>query len=174
MNLKKVIILLAVLTTFICNVSAANISILINQQNIVENGTEQDKVFDTSRVIESALLDALYNYGHIVSNEPIVVGSKWETSNREALFAAQDGFVDYYVLVTLNYDVSDSTNPNAVIVDNIDSIVATITNIWTNKVVDQLTIKNITQTNNETEMSSISRVIISLGKEINSKVRSKR
>ena len=103
--------------TFALSLSqAANISILVNQQNAIEEGTEQSGIYETTQVIENLILDSLFNYGHIVSNEPIVVCSKWEEANINAIFSAAEGYVDYYVVVTIEYDVSQSINPTVVII----------------------------------------------------------
>ena len=174
MNKRKFLVIF-IMFTFALSLSwAANISILVNQQNAIEEGTEQSGIYETTQVIENLILDSLFNYGHIVSNEPIVVGSKWEESNRNAIFAAVEGYVDYYVLVTIEYDVSQSTNPTGVIIENIDSITATVTNIWTNKVIEQLKITDLKSKGNETQLNNLSRIVSSLTNDINTSVRNKR
>lgn len=117
--MKKLVKLLSIFIIFFCsanNMFGLNVSILVVQNN----GT--DKISEASKVFENQVLNYMFDNGHIVSNEPISLFENYETDSIKGFDAAVDGFVDFYVEIIIDYNMDDSSNPEAVILSNIRSV----------------------------------------------------
>ena len=117
--MKKLVKLLGIFIIFFCfanNMFGLNVSILVVQNN----GT--DKISEASKVFENQVLNYMFDNGHIVSNEPISLFENYDTDSIRGFDAAVDGFVDFYVEIIIDYDMDDSSNPEAVILSNIRSV----------------------------------------------------
>lgn len=117
--MKKLVKLLSIFIIFFCsanNMFGLNVSILVVQNN----GT--DKISEASKVFENQVLNYMFDNGHIVSNEPISLFENYEIDSIKGFDAAVDGFVDFYVEIIIDYDMDDSSNPEAVILSNIKSV----------------------------------------------------
>lgn len=117
--MKKLVKLLSIFIIFFCfanNMFGLNVSILVVQNN----GT--DKISEASKVFENQVLNYMFDNGHIVSNEPISLFENYEIDSIKGFDAAVDGFVDFYVEIIIDYNMDDSSNPEAVILSNIRSV----------------------------------------------------
>ncbi|HIW36052.1 MAG TPA: hypothetical protein IAA30_03625 [Candidatus Treponema faecavium] len=99
-------------------VCAASASVQIIQN---EQGTAV--IRDATYVFEDAVMNFCFEQGMIISNTPAVLAQDNVSAiNAQAMSSAQSGRLEYYISVVLNYDTSDSTNPDAVRLSNIDSV----------------------------------------------------
>ncbi|GHV16706.1 hypothetical protein FACS189493_3030 [Spirochaetia bacterium] len=106
-----IVVCIAVFTSL--PVSAHTISVMV-----VETGLRgPSPITQASKYWESGFMDALFNAGHIVSNEPIVrITPKPEGERPQeiqtAFDAAVEGQADYFILILLDYqELTDPRSP---------------------------------------------------------------
>lgn len=90
---------------------------------IVQRNTGGETIFDTSYVVEQAIMDYFFDRGTIVSNNAVIVSNnddaKEKTQLRRSFAEAQEGSMNVFIKLFLNYALEDSTNPTAVLLSNI-------------------------------------------------------
>lgn len=126
-NIRYIFILIILLLSMI-NLYGMNVSFLIIQKNGLE------KVSESSRVFENQIMNTLFDCGHIVTNEPISLFENYETATINGFNAAVDGFMDYFIEIEVDYDLSKSKNPEAVLLENVKSVEYRIKNVLTGTV----------------------------------------
>ena len=117
--MKRTRFYLMILSFLLLNVISLyglNVSILIFQKDGI------DKVSESSRVFENQIMNTLFDYGHIVTNETISLYENYDMASVNGFNAAVDGFMDYFVEIKLEYDISQSKNPEAVSLENLKSV----------------------------------------------------
>ncbi len=106
---------------------------------VVQKNTPGDEVFDSSYVVEQAILDYFYDRGMIVSNGAVLVSKNDvaadKTEIRRSMIEAKIGSMDLFVKLELNYSVLDSANPTAVLLSNIKGADMEIVSLSQNKVI---------------------------------------
>lgn len=92
---------------------------------IIQNNPGQDKVWATSYLFEQNITDYFFDAGDIVSSSPIWI-SDTDEKNRGALKSSlaenRDGGMEVLIRVELFYNTSDSSNPEAFMLDNIKNV----------------------------------------------------
>ena len=90
---------------------------------IVQRNTGGETIFDTSYVVEQAIMDYFFDRGAIVSNNSVIVSNNDDTKEKTQLHRsfveAQEGCMNLFIKLFLNYALEDSTNPSAVLLSNI-------------------------------------------------------
>ncbi len=90
---------------------------------IVQRNTGGETIFDTSYVVEQAIMDYFFDRGTIVSNNSVIVSdndaAKEKTRLHRSFVEAQEGSMNLFIKLFLNYALEDSTNPSAVLLSNI-------------------------------------------------------
>lgn len=125
----KFISILLCLFTLAVNLYGLNINILILQ----DDGTE--KISEASRVFENQILNLIFDYGHIVTNEPISLYENCDTAINTGFNAAIDGYMDYFVTIKVEYNRENSSNPDGVLLSNIKSVNYEIKRVKDSKVI---------------------------------------
>ena len=120
----KFFIMIILLLGVVFSVYGRNISVLIIQKDGLE------KVSEASKVFENQIMNTLFDYGHIVTNETISLYENYEMASVNGFNAAVDGFMDYFIEVILEYDISKSNNPEAIAIENIRSVEYTIKSVY--------------------------------------------
>lgn len=116
--IKNIIFILIVSLCSFANAKSFSLQI------IQKNGSE-NIVYETSYVIEQAILDYFFENMYIVSNNPIIIQKKGQdiTNDLQKAFdAAQEGLLDYLIETEIFYNISDSTNPESANLQNIDKV----------------------------------------------------
>lgn len=119
------LIIVMILLLNVINAYGMNVSILILQKDGAE------KISESSRVFENHILNTLFDNGHIVSNEPISLYKDYEMAVYNGFNSAVEGFMDYFVEITLEYDLTKSKNPDGVSLENIKNVQYTIKKVST-------------------------------------------
>lgn len=119
------LIIVMILLFNVINAYGMNVSILILQKDGAE------KISESSRVFENHILNTLFDNGHIVSNEPISLYKDYEMAVYNGFNSAVEGFMDYFVEITLEYDLTKSKNPDGVSLENIKNVQYTIKKVST-------------------------------------------
>ncbi|MDE5581470.1 MAG: hypothetical protein K2I95_08635 [Treponemataceae bacterium] len=92
---------------------------------VIQRNTGGDSVFDTSYVVEQAIMDYFFEHGMIVSSNHVIVSKHDDASEtrelRRSLFEAKSGCMDLFVKLYLNFALEDSKNPSAVLLSNINN-----------------------------------------------------
>ena len=92
---------------------------------IIQNNPGQDKIWATSYLFEQNITDYFFDAGDIVSSSPIWI-SDTDEKNRGALKASLkenlEGGMEVLVRVELLYNTSDSSNPEAFLLENIKKV----------------------------------------------------
>lgn len=109
------------LTVFgILSASASAVSFQIIQHDLA-----QDKIRAASSVMEGVFFDYFFDSGHIATNIPTAV-SFGEKDDDDlfcgALADSRSGLCNYLILVFVEYDGNGSSNPDAVLLSNIQSV----------------------------------------------------
>lgn len=125
---KGYITVLTFLLLNVINLYGLNVSILIFQKDGIE------KVSESSRVFENQIMNTLFDYGHIVTNETISLYENYEMASVNGFNAAVDGFMDYFVEIKLEFDISQSKNPEAVSLENLKSVDYVIKKVSTGEI----------------------------------------
>lgn len=73
-----------------------SMSVLINQKT-----SQNEDVFESSRLFEDGIINFLFDNGYIVSNEPVCLDTDYVKSYQIALDEAQKGYFDYLVVFNL-------------------------------------------------------------------------
>lgn len=106
-------------------VSAVSASANVVSFQIIQHDPGQEKVRASSYVIESRLFDFFFEKGIVITNSPTAVSSSGEKDEElyyEALSEASSGFCNYFISITIDYKTQNSTNPDALILSNIEKI----------------------------------------------------
>lgn len=115
---KTIISVLVVL--FTSKVFAKSLSI-----QIIQNNPGQERIWATSYLFEQNITDYFFDAGDIVTSSPIWISASDE-KNRGALSASlaenYDGGMEYLVRVELFYNTSESSNPEAFLLENIKKV----------------------------------------------------
>ena len=122
------LMILSFLLLNVISLYGLNVSILIFQKDGI------DKVSESSRVFENQIMNTLFDYGHIVTNETISLYENYDMASVNGFNAAVDGFMDYFVEIKLEYDISQSKNPEAVSLENLKSVDYVIKKVSTGEV----------------------------------------
>ncbi|WP_407429523.1 hypothetical protein [Treponema sp.] len=92
---------------------------------IIQNNPGQEKVWSTSYLFEQNITDYFFDTGNIVSSSPVWI-SDTEEKNKGALRASLDenriGGMEVLVRIELFYNTSDSSNPEAFLLENIKNV----------------------------------------------------
>ena len=92
---------------------------------VIQHDKTQDNIRASSYVIENALFDFFFDKGFIVSNSP-AANSSDESMDAEIYYQSLDeageGLCAYFIVVTTDYDLEHATNPNALLLSNIESV----------------------------------------------------
>ena len=122
MNKRWVISIFFLLVSSLC-VSVANAKSLSIQ--IIQNNPGQEKIWATSYLFEQSITDYFFDTGNIVSSSPVWI-SDTDEKNRSALTASlkenREGGMDVLVRVELIYNTSDTSNPEAFLLENIKNV----------------------------------------------------
>ncbi|MCQ2610169.1 MAG: hypothetical protein MJ169_00335 [Treponema sp.] len=92
-------------------------------QVIQKNGPQI--IFDASYLMEQSVLDYFFEYGYIVSNTKMIVQQKNDDISsqlKQSYAEAQEGYLDYQVLMTIIFNTQDSTNPESAMLSNIEKV----------------------------------------------------
>ena len=107
---------------------------------VVQHSKLDSKVFETTRVIENSLLDFFFENGCIVSNSPIATSQFDEKKDENLFYKGSDdayyGSIRYFVMVYVDLDTSESTNPDSVSLSHIQKISWKTVDVRSNKEVD--------------------------------------
>ena len=91
---------------------------------VIQRNTGGDSVFDTSYVVEQAIMDYFFEHGMIISSNQVIVSKRDDASEkkelRRSLIEAKTGCMDLFVKLCLNFALEDSMNPSAVLLSNIN------------------------------------------------------
>ncbi len=122
MNKRRVIFFASFLILLFAagNCFAKSLSIQIVQKN-----AGKDVVWATSYLFEQNLIDYFFSTGNIVSSSPVWIYDTDEKNKgalRAALVENREGGMDFLVRVEINYDVKDSSNPEAFLLDNVKEV----------------------------------------------------
>lgn len=158
---KKLLVFILVLSTFY-SLFAVNTSLLVIQKNGLET------VSAATKTIENEILDTLFEEGHIVSNSPIIKSSEYDEKSPEAFFDALEGCMDYFVEVTINYDLKDSKFPDGLLVSNISYIHYSIKNVWTGNLL--ISSEDIKPANIKNDANGLKKFAVLIGNNINSDI----
>jgi hypothetical protein len=71
---------------------------------ITQNDGVQENVRDITSLFEATVMDTFFDYGHIVSNEPVSLDLNTKSSCQKAYDNAQKGFSDFLITFMLNVD----------------------------------------------------------------------
>ena len=86
---------------------------------VIQRNTGGDSVFDTSYVVEQAIMDYFFEHGMIISSNQVIVSKRDDASEkkelRRSLIEAKTGCMDLFVKLCLNFALEDSMNPSAVL-----------------------------------------------------------
>lgn len=92
---------------------------------VIQRNTGGDSVFDTSYVVEQAIMDYFFEHGMIISSNQVIVSKRDDASEkkelRRSLIEAKSGCMDLFVKLYLNFALEDSKNPSAVLLSNINN-----------------------------------------------------
>ncbi len=90
---------------------------------IVQRNTGGENIFDASYIVEQTIMDYFFDRGTIVSNNSVIVSdndaAKEKTQLRRSFVDAQEGGMNLFIKLFLNYSLENSTNPSAVLLSNI-------------------------------------------------------
>ncbi|MCQ2982795.1 MAG: hypothetical protein MJ178_08585 [Treponemataceae bacterium] len=160
---RNIAVVLSVLFVSVQSISAAAINMIVCQEEA--DASIVLPVRKTSQQIETVILDALFDSGHIVTNENIVNGETRESGIRAGLLSARDSYMDFYVVVTTHYTGESVDAPGKVSLESIKDVELTIRRIRTDAIVCQETIVPV-QKAKETSSQGVDR----FGKELAYKI----
>lgn len=90
---------------------------------IIQKNTGGENVFDASYIVEQAIMDYFFDRGTIVSNNSVIVSdndsAKEKSQLHRSFVDAQEGGMNFFIKLFLNYSLENSTNPQAVLLSNI-------------------------------------------------------
>ena len=103
-SLKKTLVAFHVLGGVVFPLSAANISFLVIETGVREEG----RINESSAIWENGLMDVFFDAGHIVTNAPILRLNKnppgeFPGEARKNLDEALEGGADFFILALLDY-----------------------------------------------------------------------
>lgn len=88
------------LFSFVCTLSfSAAFNVLITQDDGV-----QSEIRETTIIFEETILDCGFDYGHIISNEPINLERNTQKAEKIAFDASVEGYCDYLLTIYLKLD----------------------------------------------------------------------
>ena len=120
MRTKKFVVGAALLLCALSYASAAAVSF-----QIIQHDPNQSEIRSSSYVIENTLFDFFFEKGCIVTNSPTAVSASSSEDQGiyyRSLDEASEGGCTHFIVITVDYDTSRSTNPVALILSNITSI----------------------------------------------------
>lgn len=92
-----VMLFLILITVF--GVYSESLTLLINQKDGI-----QEKVKETTKLYEDCLLDCFFDYGMVVTNEPISMDSELTGVIQTAYDASSLGYIDYLAVFDFSLD----------------------------------------------------------------------
>ena len=117
----KFLVSLLVLMGFVVNAAtAAAISF-----QVIQHDSSQEKIRSASVVVENTFFDYFFDQGDIVTNFPTAVSFSEQEDQAiyyKSLDESQEGLCHYFIALVMEYDVSSSYNPEAVVLRNIKEI----------------------------------------------------
>lgn len=131
MSFRKVLMIIAV---SFCVFSANAVPVAFQ---IIQHEDSESPVRTACHQMESALFDFFFDRGIVVSNSPIVVAGdaeEQEVTFNQSMMEAGEGGVKYFIELICEYDVSDSTNPEAALLENIRQVTWKLIDLDTDKV----------------------------------------
>lgn len=131
MSIRKVLMIFAVSC---CLASANAISVAFQ---ILQHEDSKSDVRTACYQMETGLFDFFFDKGIIVSNSPVVVTndeSEQEVMFNQSMMEASQGGVKYFVELVCEYDVSESSNPEAALLENIKQLTWKVIDLKTDKV----------------------------------------
>lgn len=121
--MKKLKYIFSFVAVFFAATVCASASVISFQ--IIQHDKSQSNVRESSYVVENALFDFFFDKGFIATNSPTETTSKASEDLKvfsQALAEAKMGHCNYFVVLTIDYDVKLSTNTKGSFLSNIDSI----------------------------------------------------
>ena len=106
-------------------VCAASASASVISFQIIQHDKSQTEIRDSSYIIENTLFDYFFDIGFITTNSP-TANTDGKSGDKKvfsrSLVEAKMGHCNYFVLLTIDYDVRLSKNTKGNFLSNIDSI----------------------------------------------------
>ncbi|WP_428771132.1 hypothetical protein V1L52_04620 [Treponema sp. HNW] len=99
-------------------VSASSVSIFMCQKN-----SDVEALRASTLMIESGILETLFDRGHIVSSgEPAVFDSDIQEAAQKALKSSAEGFFEFMVQINVTYKDKMPENPAKIVFDDIENV----------------------------------------------------
>ena len=117
-----------------CAVAANAVSVAFQ---IAQHEDSRSDVRPSCYQIESGLFDFFFDKGMIVSNSPVFVSNdsgEQDVVFNESMMAAEQGGVGYFIEILCEFDVAESTNPDAALLENIKAVSWKVVDLKTDKV----------------------------------------
>lgn len=112
---------LALLALVIASAAGANAVSVAFQ--IIQHDPADAGIRNSSYIIEESLFGFFFDKGIIVSNSPAAVSDGDDSAVfKKSLEEAREGDVDFFIEITGDYDSSQSANPEAALLENIQSV----------------------------------------------------
>lgn len=112
-------LILLLLLTAICHAKTISVQ-------VVQNNPGQERIWETTTLVEQSIIDYFFDDGNIVSNSPIWISSSDDKKNHGALNAAlienSEGGMEFLVRVEVFFNTSKSSNPDAPLLENIEKV----------------------------------------------------
>lgn len=131
MSIRKALMILAVSFSLF---SAGAVPVAFQ---IIQNENSKSDVRAACNQIEDGLFDFFFDKGIVVSNSPIIVTddvSEQEVMFNQSMMESEQGGVKYFVELICDYDVSESTNPEAALLENIRVVTWKVIDLKSDKV----------------------------------------
>lgn len=119
MNIKKLFIGLISFFAF-TQLFAVSLSVQILQFN-----PGQDKVWETSQVVEQSIIDFFFENGFVVSNSPVFLSTDAKTDRmeiRKSVEDARQGRLEYFAEVKINYNENITTNSDSALLSHVKNV----------------------------------------------------
>ena len=132
MNIRKSLLVCAV-SCFICSANALSIAFQIVQH---EDAKSDPRI--SSYQIENGLFDFFFNKGIIVSNSPVLVSNdsgQQKLVLNESMIEAGEGGVKYFIEIVCEYDVTESTNPDAALLENFKRVTWKVVDLKNDRII---------------------------------------
>ena len=134
--MKKLINLISFMAVLIFSAASASASVISFQ--IIQHDKSQNEVRDSSYIIENTLFDYFFNKGFVTTNCPTATTDDSSDDMgifSRSFFSAKIGYCNYFIVLTVDYDVRISKNTKGNFLSNIDSISWQVYDTSTSKVI---------------------------------------
>ncbi len=92
---------------------------------VVQHDAGQEKIRSSSYVMETVFFDYFFDSGHIATNIPTAISNS-EEEDEDLFFTAlsdtKTGFCKYLIMIVIDYNSNASSNPDAVLLSNIQKV----------------------------------------------------